>query len=111
MKLDILLERAVALEASDVHLKVNRPPMFRAHGRLVPMEGASALLAQDMEQFLTRLLDDHHRSQLRERLQADLAYSSPGNGRFRVNIFHQRGEISIALRVIPPQVRTLRALK
>jgi len=111
MELDIILGRGVALEASDVHLKVNRPPMFRTHGRLVPMEGAGELTSQDMEQFLARLLDDHHRNQLRERLQADLAYASPGHGRFRVNIFHQRGVISIALRVISPQVRTIRDLK
>ena len=52
----------------------------------------------------------YHREQLRDRLQADLAYASPGDGRFRVNIFHQRGEISVALRLIPPQVRTIRDL-
>ena len=111
MDLDPILAHGLSLEASDVHLKVERPPMFRAHGRLVPMEGASALTREDMGGFLARLLDEHHETQLRERLQADLAYASPGNGRFRVNIFHQRGEISIALRVIPPQVRTIRDLK
>ena len=111
MELDTILGHGVALEASDVHLKVSRPPMFRSHGRLIPMEGAGELTSQDMEHFLARLLDDHHRAQLRDRLQAGLAYASPNNGRFRVNIFHQRGDISIALRVIPPQVRTIRDLK
>ena len=46
------------------------------------MEGASELTAEDMEQFLGKLLDEYHRAQLRDRLQADLAYASPGNGRF-----------------------------
>src|SRR5262245_43708943 len=104
MELDTILGQGVSLGASDVHLKVGRPPLFRTHGRLLPMEGAGELGSQDMQTFLGRLLDEYHGAQLRERLQADLAYASPGNGRFRVNIFHQRGEISIALRVIPPQV-------
>ena len=108
MELDSILGHGVSLGASDVHLKVGRPPMFRTHGRLVPMEGAEALGSPHMEAFLSRLLDDYHRAQLRDRLQADMAYASPGNGRFRVNIFHQRGDISVALRVIPPQVRTIR---
>ncbi len=110
MELDSILANGLALEASDVHLKVGRVPIFRAHGTLVPMEGAPVLNAQTIEAFLCTLLDDYHRSQLRERLQADLAYASGDNGRYRVNVFRQRGEVSIALRVIPPQVRTIRDL-
>jgi Tfp pilus assembly pilus retraction ATPase PilT len=59
MELDTILGRGVALAASDVHLKVNRPPMLRSHGRLVPMEGASQLTSEHMEQLLARLLDGH----------------------------------------------------
>jgi twitching motility protein PilT len=110
MELDTILEQALRLEASDVHLKVGRPPLLRTHGTLGPVEGAESLTPSSMEGFLGVLLDDHHRAQLRERLQADLAYASPQGTRFRVNVFHQRGEVSIALRLIPPQVRTIRDL-
>ncbi len=110
MELDTILAQGLAVKASDVHLKVGRPPMFRAHGKLMPMESAPELSAQDMEGFTDVLLDDLHQSQFRERLQADLAYASPGNGRFRVNVYRQRGDVSIALRVIPPNVSTVREL-
>jgi twitching motility protein PilT len=110
MELDTILEHGVSLHASDVHLKVGLPPTFRLHGSLVQMEGAPALDTGAMEHFLDGLLDEHHRAQFRERLQADLAYASPALGRFRVNIFRQRGDVSIALRVIPPLVRTVRDL-
>jgi twitching motility protein PilT len=84
--------------------------MLRTHGKLAPIEGEPPLTVESMQGFLDVLLDDYHRAQLRERLQADLSYASPKAGRFRVNIFRQRGDISIALRLIPPQVRTIRDL-
>jgi twitching motility protein PilT len=107
MQLDTILAQSVARQASDVHLKVGLPPTFRIHGSLVPMEDVAVLDSHAMEGYVAGLLDEYHRAQFRERLQADLAYASPGNGRFRVNVFHQRGEVSIALRVIPPLVRTI----
>jgi twitching motility protein PilT len=110
MELDTILAQSLDRHASDVHLKVGRPPMYRIHGTLCPMEGAITLDAAAMEHFVAGLLDDHHQRQFRERLQADLAYSAPSLGRYRVNVFRQRGEISIALRVIPPLVRTIRDL-
>ncbi|HEY2389117.1 MAG TPA: type IV pilus twitching motility protein PilT [Candidatus Binatia bacterium] len=110
MELDTILAESLERHASDVHLKVGRPPMFRIHGSLVPMNEAPVLDTPAMEGFAAGLLDDLHLGQLRERLQSDLAYSAPKLGRYRVNVFRQRGELSIALRVIPPLVRTIRDL-
>src|SRR6185295_11323847 len=110
MELDTILAQGIERQASDVHLKVGRPPMYRIHGSLVPMDGAALLDGAAMDHFLATLLDDYHQTQFRERLQADLAYPSPALGRFRVNIFRQRGDVSVALRVIPPLVRTIRDL-
>src|SRR6266404_592434 len=107
MELDTILAQSVKRQASDVHLKVGRPPMFRVHGSLVPMENGPDLDGAAMETFLNALLDDLHRKQFEDRLQSDLAYACPTLGRFRVNIFRQRGDVSIALRVIPPLVRTI----
>jgi len=110
MELDTILALSVDRQASDVHLKVGLPPMFRVHGTLIPMDGAPVLTTETMGYFVGGLLDDYHRAQFHERLQADLAYSSPALGRFRVNVFRQRGDVSIALRVISPAMRTVREL-
>jgi twitching motility protein PilT len=110
MELDTILAQSITRQASDVHLKVGRPPMYRIHGTLMPMEDAPVLDAETLNGFVAGLLDDYHQAQFRERFQADLAYSCPSLGRFRVNIFRQRGEVSIALRVIPPLVRNIRDL-
>jgi len=107
MEFDKILEHACKVEASDIHLKVGVPPMLRTHGKLEPLAGAQTLTSESMSGFLEVLLDDYHRAQLTERLQADLSYALAGSGRFRVNIFRQRGEISIALRLIPPQVKSI----
>ena len=107
MEFDKILEHACKVEASDIHLKVGVPPMLRTHGKLEPIPGAPTLTSESMSGFLEVLLDDYHRAQLTERLQADLSYALAGAGRFRVNIFRQRGEISIALRLIPPQVKSI----
>ncbi len=110
MELDTILAQSLERKASDVHLKVGRPPMYRIHGTLVPMNGAPTLDAAAMNGFVAGLLDEYHQKQFQERLQSDLAYSAPSLGRYRVNIFRQRGDVSIALRVIPPLVRTIRDL-
>jgi twitching motility protein PilT len=110
MELDTILALSIDRQASDVHLKVGLPPMFRVNGTLVPMDGAPVLTAETMEHFVGGLLDEYHRAQFRERLQADLAYSSPTLGRFRVNIFRQRGDVSVALRVISTAMRSVREL-
>ena len=110
MELDAILAQGVALEASDVHLKVGLPPMFRTNGVLAPMNGAPVLGSEAMERLVNALLDDYHRAQFRERLQADLSYATATLGRFRVNVFRQRGETSVALRIIQPAIRTVREL-
>jgi twitching motility protein PilT len=110
MELDTILALSIDCLASDIHLKVGLPPMFRVNGTLLPMDGAPILTTESMEHFVAGLLDDYHRTQFRERWQADLSYASPALGRFRVNVFRQRGEMSVALRVIPPMVRTIREL-
>jgi len=111
MTIDEILAIGVAKEASDVHLKVGLPPIFRINGTLVPMDGGvEPLTAESLSQMVNSLLDDFHREQYALRKQADLAYSSARTGRFRVNVFTQRGVPSISARVIPDKVRTIREL-
>jgi twitching motility protein PilT len=105
--LDGILHEAIARGASDVHLKVGMPPTIRIHGILYPLEEASPLLREDMAAILDVLLDEHHRERFRSRMQVDLAYQTTEAMRFRVNVFLQRGEPSVAMRAIPARIRTV----
>jgi twitching motility protein PilT len=106
MDLDKLLERAVATGASDIHLKVGRPPMLRIDGTIGPMAGMPDLTEPDLEGCLhaiTAGLPKRHAA-FEEVGDLDLAYTSGELPRFRVNAFRQRGAISFAFRVIPKTV-------
>jgi twitching motility protein PilT len=110
MDLNAILAESVALGASDTHLKVGNPPTVRIHSRLYALEGAAPITRAEMDAVVDSLLDDHHREQYRRDLQVDFAYGPPDLGRFRVNLFMQRGNPSLALRTIPLHVRNVREL-
>jgi twitching motility protein PilT len=104
--LNSLLSCAVEVGASDVHLKIDRPPTFRCNGGLVALDGWPALAAPELESVLaTVTADDPARAAaFTESGELDLAYASPGLPRFRVNGFRQRGAISFAFRLIPSEI-------
>jgi twitching motility protein PilT len=109
MDLDVLLRSAHELGASDVHLKLGKPPMLRRDGALSELEGWQPLGAADLTAALEHVihqtdlsLDDFH-----ETGELDTAYQGEGLPRLRVNCFRQRGAISLALRVIPRDIPTL----
>jgi twitching motility protein PilT len=108
--LHAILQAGVEHQASDIHLKVGSPPILRVSGTLAPLDGASALDRTAMNALMVELLTDFHRERLASALQVDMGYGHPQLGRFRVNVFHQRGEIQAALRLIPPRVREIREL-
>jgi len=111
VELDGILREGVGREASDIHLKVGAAPIFRVSGRLVPWEGQPPLARDDMNRLCESLLSDFHRQRLREALQVDVGYGHPELGRFRVNVFFQRGEPQAALRLVPARVRDIQELK
>ena len=105
---DAALRYVVEREGSDLHVKVPARPMARIHGELRPLEGAETLSPEDTEAALEHVL--HDRTLLEEFAmvgEADFSYEMPGMARFRVNAFKQRGNVSIAFRVIPYQVRSV----
>ncbi len=110
MELNEILAEAVRNEASDVLLKVGVPPAFRVRADFLPLEGAAPLDAEAVERIANSVLDDHRRKTLTDELQVDLAYSHPDLGRFRVNIFRQRGYLSLVIRVIPIAIRSVAEL-
>jgi twitching motility protein PilT len=106
MDLDHLLERVVAAGATDVHLRVGRPPMIRHDGAVGAMDDWSPLTEANLLAALERLCGTAA-AKLRafhETGDLDLAYANEHEQRFRVNAYRQRGSISIAFRVIPPTV-------
>jgi len=106
MDLDDLLRRAVDAGASDIHLKLDRPPMVRRDGDVTPLEGTELLTSADLDAYLrtvTQIAPQRY-DLFQESGDLDIAYTGEGLPRFRVNAFRQRGATSFALRVIPKEV-------
>ena len=113
MDIDNLLAHAVELGASDIHLKIDRPPVVRLDGALVPLAGSMPLASHDLEDVLRHVTQQvpHRFESFREHGELDVAYETAELPRFRVNAFRQRGAISFAFRVIPRQVPTFDSLQ
>ncbi|HLY86597.1 MAG TPA: PilT/PilU family type 4a pilus ATPase [Gaiellaceae bacterium] len=106
MDLEVVLRRAVELGASDIHLKVDRPPILRRDGRVGELEDEAELTERDLELALEQICASTPKrlQTFLETGELDSAYAPEGLPRFRVNGFRQRGSISIAFRVIPREV-------
>ena len=98
--LDEILAESIHAKASDVHFTVGRPPVYRVDGILKSIEG-ERLTPKVMEELLMPLMDVRHRGELQENGQTDFAYAIPGVGRFRVNVFKQRGTLASVMRCLP----------
>ncbi len=105
-----LLKLTVDSRASDLHISVGHPPILRIAGRLIPVPNRAPLTAEDTDGLAAALMrDDLKKRFLRER-EVDFSYSLGEKARFRVNVFYQRGYVSIAFRYIPATIPTLEEL-
>jgi twitching motility protein PilT len=107
MHINDLLKVAAASGASDLHLKVGSYPMMRVNGSLYLASEAKRLERADTEAMAQAMFTPEHLEKFRKSQEVDLAYSVAGLGRFRVNVFQQRGTVGMALRVIPTRIRTI----
>jgi twitching motility protein PilT len=105
--LNELLKIAVASGASDLHLKVGSYPMMRINGTLAVASEVKRLERADTEAMAAALFTPDHLEKFRKAQEVDLAHSVPGLGRFRCNVFQQRGTVGMVLRVIPHKVKNL----
>ena len=103
IKIDDLLLTATGHFASDLHLKVGSFPVMRIGGELHPVADAPRLSPEDTLDMAFSMMSNRQKQRLKEVSEVDIAYSVSGLGRFRANIFQQRGSVSIVLRVIPDQ--------
>ncbi len=113
MSLDIraALEYLAARQGSDLHVKVGSPPMIRVDGDLSPIPEADRVTPADTEAAVAEiLLDESRLEELRREGELDFGFSIPGLARFRVNVFQQRGSLSIVCRRIPYGVTTIEEL-
>lgn len=106
LKIEILLEEVVRRKASDLHLQVGLPPMIRIDGALSPIMGVSSLDEQMVEALVFAILDQDQRQILLKDKEFDFSFAFGTLGRFRVNAYHERGNLAAALRLIPNEIKT-----
>lgn len=106
LRIEILLEEVVRRRASDLHLQVGLPPMFRVDGALVPAPGFNMLDQAGVETLLFAILDNDQRQILAKDKEFDFSFAFGTLGRFRVNAFHERGNVAAAFRLIPNAIKT-----
>ena len=110
LRIEVLLEEVVRKRASDLHLQVGLPPMLRVDGSLAPMHGFEALDEQMVETLVFAILDQDQRQILLKDKEFDFSFAFGTLGRFRVNSYHERGNLSAALRLIPNEIKTISEL-
>jgi twitching motility protein PilT len=110
MELPDLLKIAVERKASDLHIKVGSPPVLRIDDRLVPLMEMPRLGQDAVVSMAAGVMNARQREKFKERCEIDLAYSVPGLGRFRANVFQQRGTVGLVLRVIPIKIQSISEL-
>lgn len=110
MHINDLLKMATERKASDLHLKVGSHPIIRVNGELIPMVEVKRLMQEDTIAMAFSIMNNRQKQKFKDNLEIDIAYSVPGLGRFRCNVFQQRGTVGLVLRVIPTKILTIREL-
>lgn len=109
-RIEVLLEEVVKKKGSDLHLQVGLPPMFRIDGALVPAPGADILTDETVEALIFAVLDEDQKQILLKDKEFDFSFAFGDLGRFRVNAFHERGNLAAAMRLIPSEILTVEQL-
>lgn len=106
LRIEILLEDVVKKRASDLHIQVGLPPMLRIDGALSPVAGTQPLDEDGVERLIFQILDEDQRQILLKDKEFDFSFAFGNLGRFRVNAFHERGNLAAALRLIPNEIKS-----
>jgi len=109
MTLPELLTKVVELDGSDLHLATRTPPQIRVHGHLERLEGPD-LTPADTKALTYSVLTDAQKKRFEETLELDFSFGISGVGRFRCNLFHQRGAVGAVYRLIPERIRPFQEL-
>lgn len=104
LRIETLLEQVITKKASDLHLQVGLPAMIRVDGKLAPAAGSPVLTETQVEQLVFSILDADQKEILLKDKEFDFSFAFGDLGRFRVNAYHERGNVAAALRLIPNQI-------
>lgn len=110
LRIELLLEEVIKKKASDLHLQVGLAPMLRVDGSLQPVASASVLTEEMVESLIFAILDEDQKRILLKDKEFDFSFAFGDLGRFRVNAFHERGNLAAALRLIPNEIKTIEQL-
>jgi len=110
MEITDLLKTMIEKDASDIHLKVGAAPIYRINKRLVPQEHYGKFTKDDMDKIISKIATESQRREFDEKSEIDYAYFADEIGRFRVNIFRQRGSSGIVMRRIKEKIPTFAEL-
>lgn len=109
-RIEILLDEVIKKKASDLHLQVGLAPILRIDGALAPVTGADPLNEETVEALIFSILDEDQKQILLKDKEFDFSFAYGDLGRFRVNAFHERGNMAAALRLIPNEILTVEQL-
>ena len=107
LRIEMLLEECVKRKASDLHLQVGLPPVLRVDGALMPITGLQPMDEKTLEGLVFATLDEGQRTMLERDKEFDYSFAFGDMARFRVNAFHERGNIAAAFRLIPNALKTI----
>ncbi|ACH40623.1 twitching motility pilus retraction ATPase [Citrifermentans bemidjiense Bem] len=110
MELNEILGIAMKAKGSDIHLKAGLPPIVRIDGALRAIPNADRLSTDAVRTMAFNIMNERQKRIFEENYEVDLSYGVPGLGRFRVNVFAQRGTVALVLRAIPIAIPTLETL-
>jgi twitching motility protein PilT len=109
-RIEVLLEEVIKKKASDLHIQVGLPPMLRVDGQLLAISGTEILTEETVEALIFAILDEDQKQILLKDKEFDFSFAFGDLGRFRVNAFHERGNLASALRLIPNEILTIEQL-
>ncbi len=110
LRIEMLLQEVINQNASDLHLQVGVPPILRIDGSLTPMANAPKLTSELVEKLVFSVLDQDQQQILTKDKEFDFSFAFGDLGRFRVNAFHEKGNVAAAFRLIPNTIPTIHDL-
>src|SRR5680860_646332 len=110
VRIEPLLDEVIKLKASDLHIQVGLAPILRVDGKLIPVSGSDVLTDEGVEALIFSILDEDQKQILLKDKELDFSFAYGDLGRFRVNAFHERGNLAAALRLIPNVITSIEEL-
>ncbi|WP_028950165.1 type IV pilus twitching motility protein PilT [Sulfurihydrogenibium subterraneum] len=110
ISIDEIAKEAVSRNATDIHITAGLPPVIRVDGRLIPLAGYYMLTPKDSQSLIYSFMNEKQKRTFEDQKELDFSFGIKGVGRFRVNVFYQRGTVAAALRRIPYEIKPMEEL-